>query len=137
MEVTEELAMSALHMYAQGMSGEFIKEHFRFGQFTLLNISAYLKERFETETLAGAVGAAFRRGVWKPEGWGHPPEIPPRPLEALDWVSRGCSEGLVAEKMGVSVITANRHVAIAMSRLGAHKRTQAVWKSFHWGVLIP
>jgi DNA-binding NarL/FixJ family response regulator len=124
-------------MYAQGMGDKFVKKTLCVSMHTVRDISRYLRERFESETIAGSVGGAFRTGLWTPGRWEFPPSVAPRRLEALDWASRGMTDTLIAEKMGVSEITVDNHMKLALRALNAKKRAHGVWKAFHWGILLP
>lgn len=137
MEITEDIAMRALHLYAQGMTAEFVGKKLYLSGHSVRDASRYLRDHFETATLGGAVGAAFRRGIWKPLGWELSPNVSPRRLEALDLASRGLMDEFIAEKMGLTRLTAANHIKHAVNVLDAKNRTHAIWKAFNWGVLIP
>lgn len=71
-----------------------------------------------------------------------PPAVPGQRLadrerEALEWVSRGYSNGLVARKMGLSEDTVKTHLRRVFIKLRARDRAHAVRIGFENGILQP
>ena len=59
--------------------------------------------------------------------------LSPRETEVLDLLVDGCSNKLVARRLGISVHTAKFHVAAVIDKLGASNRSDAVATAFRDG----
>ena len=66
----------------------------------------------------------------------HTPDraLTPREIEVLQSIARGCSNKLVADRLGVREDTVKVHVTSILSKLGANDRTHAVTIAVQRGV---
>ena len=59
-------------------------------------------------------------------------ELTTKEKETLFWISQGCSNATIAERMVVSEKTVKNHVSHVLKKLDLHDRTQAAVLA--WGV---
>lgn len=59
-------------------------------------------------------------------GWGARPELSPRELECLGWVSQGKSSTDIGVILGLSARTVDSYLEKAASKLGVRTRIEAV-----------
>ena len=55
----------------------------------------------------------------------------------LEYISRGLSDKEAGVEMDISDRTIHQHMLHIMIIMKVSTRPHAVWKGFHWGVLIP
>nr|WP_202885093.1 response regulator transcription factor [Actinopolymorpha cephalotaxi] len=80
------------------------------------------------------------RYVTQPPGAGvHPrlPDLTNRECEAVTLVARGLSNNEIADRMGISPLTAKTHVNRAMVKLGVRDRAQLVVLAYESGLVTP
>ena len=82
-----------------------------------------LADRLRADVRAGGVRPAPRRRRPAPGGSGG---LSPRQLEVLDLLSAGATNASIAERLFISVRTAEHHVAAVMRILGVTSRAEAV-----------
>jgi two-component system, NarL family, response regulator DevR len=63
------------------------------------------------------------------------PTLTPREKEVLELISEGRSNRGIAEELGMSVRTAQKHVESLFKKLGVHDRTELVAQAFRRGLL--
>lgn len=59
-------------------------------------------------------------------GWGAKPDLSPRELECLGWVSQGKSSSDIGSILGLSARTVDSYLEKAASKLGVRTRIEAV-----------
>ncbi len=87
---------------------------------------------------AALVAARFRPG--EAEGpalpvWRARPALSPREREALQWLASGLQTARIAERMGISISTVEKHVVRARAKLGARTREEALARALRRGDL--
>jgi DNA-binding NarL/FixJ family response regulator len=95
-----------------------------------LAISERLAERLAAEYVAKADGR--RTG-----GRGHPGYVTERELEILQLLSRGMTNGAIAQSLYLSENTVRAHIRNIVLKLNAENRVQAVARAMNLGLLQP
>lgn len=63
------------------------------------------------------------------------PELTPREQQVLELVAEGLANREIAEKLGISTRTAQKHLENLFKKVGVHDRTELVTRAFRQGML--
>jgi DNA-binding CsgD family transcriptional regulator len=85
------------------------------------------------------LGVYYRAGIKRIEESHEPkledPPLTPRQLQCIQWIAAGKSDWEIAEILGLSQFTVNRHVELAKQRLGFSSRIQVVVHALTAGLI--
>ena len=94
----------------------------------------YVSKQADPEQITGAIDAAVRGAMWLGAGVARPPLLPqasealpgltPREAGIADLLSRGLTNPMIAERLGLSTKTVANYVSTVMLRLGAADRDE-------------
>jgi two-component system response regulator NreC len=94
--------------------------------------TVYAGERYIHASLVGALVDGY---LTRPEGKKRKKELTPRQLEVIKLVADGLTNQKVAEKLGLSSRTVDRHIENMMRRLKMHSRVELVRYAIREGLV--
>lgn len=131
------IELRALALAAEGLSGKEIAERLSATEGIVAHALHCAAWKLGTRGRAGAVTAAYRRGLLQP------PEAPAEPVvklttrqfEVFKLLAQGLTDAEIAGRMYLNRFTVSQHVRRLRARLEARDRAHAVYRALETGAV--